>query len=444
MNDIERIRQQYEDLDCGPIFAYWERLSIKEKEQLIAQLQQIDWQQVKKQQMLLRSPPKEMHESIEPFLDYAYSGNENNRAEGKRRIEAGELGCLVLAGGQGTRLGSENPKGLYPISVIRQKSLFQLCAEKVIAAGKQAGRPLMVAIMTSPGNDAITRQFFIDNNLFGLDPEQLFFFVQDTFPFLDTQGNLFLEGPSHIAEGPDGNGFCLKKFVDSGIWGKWVTHGVKYLNLILIDNPLADPFDAELLGYHCREGAAVTLKCTEKTKPEEKVGVVVQGPKGCKVIEYSEFSDQERQALAADGGLKHRCANLSLFCFSMDFVKKAAKVNLPMHKAWKSTRALDQEGKAGKVNAWKFEAFVFDLLQEASVLLYPRERCFAPLKNLTGDSSPDTVRSALQNRDREVVEEVTHLKACDEPFELSAEFYYPTKPFLEKWLNKPIHGGYVE
>lgn len=451
MMDVERIRHQYEQQGYGFLFAYWHLLTFLEQEHLINQLNHINWRLLEKQKALLTQSPGSIVESFEPFADYAYTGNSLDTAEGKRRIQAGELGCLLLAGGQGTRLGFDKPKGCFPISVLQQKSLFQLCAEKVQAAGKQAERPLPLAVMTSPENDADTRNYFKDHHYFGLKPEQVSFYVQGTLPFLDQSGNLFLDTYSSIAKGPDGNGSSLKRFVESGIWEKWWTQGVRYLNTILVDNPLADPFDAELLGYHCRREADITLKCIEKLIPQEKVGIVVTSPNGCRVIEYSELPESEKQARSNDGRLQHRCANLSMFCFSMDFIKRTSVSDqMPLHTAWKASKYVDDKGaihNAEKPNAWKFETYIFDVLQDTrkvNVLLFARGRCFAPLKNATGDCSPETVKQALLTRDREIIEEITGSKAPSAPIELSADFYYPTKELLAKWKGKSIPEGYIE
>ena len=330
---------------------------------------------------------------------------------------------------------------MYPITVIEHKSLFQLVAEKVVAASKQAGRALPLTIMTSPQNDAITRRFFADHGRFGLDADQLSFFCQGQLPFLNKEGNLFLESPTTVAQGPNGNGFCFKHFAETGLLSDWISKGIAYLNVVLVDNPLADPFDAELIGFHHQNKVDVTIKCTEKKDPDEKVGVIVKQNGHTRVCEYSEMPESERKARQTDGMLKHRCANLSLFCFSLSFVEKVSRLdddNVPLHKAWKAAKNIAHpEG----FKAWKFEAFIFDLLTQTDkiqALLYPREECFAPLKNGEGRDSPETVQSALQEHDRRVFAALTGVEPPMKPFELSPEFYYPTPAFQAKWRGKSL------
>ncbi len=440
--------------NLSPLFKFWNSLAWPQRKHLLSQIKKIDFSLLNQQkQLLLKSPPfSSVEQTFEPFLDFAYAGNQQDQQEGKKRIREGQMGCLVLAGGQGSRLYFEDPKGMFPVSLIKHKSLFQLCAEKVLAAGKQVDRLLPIAIMTSPQNDSKIRHFFNQHAFFGLDSCQISFFTQGTLPLLDSQGCLFLETPSQIASGPNGNGYCFKDFIDSGIASNWIKQGVQYINMILIDNPLANPFDAELLGFHCRQNVDVTLKCTEKQSAAERVGVLVRQNRHCRVIEYSEISEKEQTALASDGRLKHRCANLSLFCFSMNFIQQlnSQQHSLPLHAVWKAAKYVDEQGIShlpDKPNAWKFETFIFDLLaytNRIAALLYPREECFAPLKNFKGSDSLETVQAALQRRDRQIIHKITNLPPPMEPFELAADFYYPTPALISKWKNCPISTGYIE
>lgn len=448
--NLDSIRTLLSEQDFDEIFQFWNILPADQKQDLLNQVQSINWNTLKQQQELLVHQP-DSKTLLEPFLDYSYAGNKQDYLEGLEKISRGEMGCLILAGGQGSRLNSKDPKGTHPVSIVHHKSLFEIFCEKILAAEKLVGRRLLLSIMVSPSNEKATKQFFYDHNFFGLDPNQVFFFTQGTLPFLDSSGNLFLETPSTLAVGPNGNGLWPQEFVNCGIWSKWHQMGIRYVNMILVDNPLADPFDAELLGFHCRRGVDMTSKSIEKKVPEEKVGVFVKDHNTVRVIEYSEMDDQEKTSVVADGGLKHRCASISLFCFSMDFVSKLAeKKDLPLHKAWKAVDKLYHDGvthHTSRPNAWKFETFIFDVMKytdKIAALLYPREHCFAPLKNGSGDNSIDTVQQALQRRDREIIRHLTGKEPPLVPFELAADFYYPTPELISKWKNKTIEGGYIE
>lgn len=436
MNYLDALKK-LRSINQEHLLVHWELLTESEREHLLIQINALDISTFHLQQQLLQIDPQSFTKDLEPYTDYAYAGNMADFNAGRHSIAQGHVGCLLIAGGQGTRLRFTGPKGLFPITPIKHKTLFQFFAEKVAAAGRQNNRKLPLAIMTSPLNHEETCRYFAEHQNFGLEADQLFIFSQNMLPFLDKQGNLFFENPGYIAQGPDGNGFSLKYFVQQGIWKKWQDLGVRYVNYVLIDNALADPFDAELVGFHERQLADVTVKCTLRGHVQEKVGVLTKQGNQIKVTEYSELPEIEKKASNPDGTLKHRCANLSLFCLSMPFIAKAAQHPLPLHLAYKSVNAL---GKTDE-KAWKFETFIFDLLpvaQRLAALLYPRERCFAPLKNYSGEGSPDTVRQALLAQAKMIMADITKLPPPEHPFELSADFYYPTLELLSKWLGGRI------
>ncbi len=433
------------------IFRFWQSLTQAQKTALKNQLQNIQIDLFQQQRQCLQKSDASIAHLWDPFDGFSFSGSLNHQFLGQQMIEQGRLGCLLLAGGQGTRLQYGKPKGTYPISVIKKKSLFQLCLEKVKAAGKKAGKALNLAIMTSPENDEETRSFFHNHDYFGCHPDQISFFSQDSLPLLDFQGHLFLKTPWQVATGANGNGSSLISFAKSGILNQWIQQGVEYLHMIPIDNPLADPFDAELLGFHRQQDVDITVKCIKRSIPDENLGLLVKQNDHCTVIEYSEMPDQERKQRLSDGNLKHSCANLSLFCFSLSFIQRMASTNqfLPLHKAWKSAQYTDKEGKSrfsSRPIAWKFETFIFDWLshtKKVAVLIYPREQCFAPLKNARGIDSPRTVREALQNADKKVIQSITGLPPPHFPFELTASFYYPTPDLLSQWKGKSITEPYT-
>lgn len=429
----------------------WPQLSSQQKKHLAAQIERIDLPMLHLQQQLLMQEGGDQHADIAPFSAYARCGNREDQERGKEAIAQGLVGCLVVAGGQGTRLRLDGPKGICEVSAIRKKSLFQLLAEKTLAAGKQVNRLLPLAIMTSPLNHDDTVSFFERHERFGLASSQLAFFSQRMLPLLNSQGRLFLENIDTLAVGPDGNGGALQQFVRCGLWKQWQAAGVRYVNFILIDNALADPFDAELIGYQQRRQCDVVIKCTFRHTPEEKVGVIVQEKGKPAVVEYTELSQKERTDTRSDGTLRHLLANLSLFAFDMSFIQQAAETSLPLHKAFKAVKYLNEKGvtiQAVHPMAWKFERFIFDVLPLGSrveALVYPRDMCFAPLKNFHGEGSVDTVSQALQQRDRQIIETMTGHPCKVDPIEISQDFYYPTKELLKAWKGKHVtRSGYLD
>lgn len=305
-----------------------------------------------------------------------FSGSEERMQLGRELVQAGKVGCLLLAGGQGTRLRFDGPKGLFPIGP-NGETLFQIFQKKREAAGDE----LPFAILVSPENEAVTREAVPEVDIC----------VQGTLPLLNELGEEFLTRPGEPAVGPNGNGLALRHFVESGIWEQWRERGVEYLNIALVDNPLGDPYDAELAAF-C-EGLDIVVKATKRRHAQERVGVIVADGEKLRVIEYSELEEPGDYELA----------NLSLFCMTMEFAKWAAEAELPLHRAHKGVPMWDGEKTVWPEtpNAWKSEYFIFDILplaEKADVICYPREECFAPLKNAEGEDSSETVRAALAAR----------------------------------------------
>jgi UDP-N-acetylglucosamine/UDP-N-acetylgalactosamine diphosphorylase len=438
--------QKLENLNQQHLLTFWDKLNEIEQKKLLNQIQNLDIEVFKLQQLLVKNP-NSAPEIFEPFEEFKNSGNQELYSFGKEIIAGGKVGCLLIAGGQGSRLRFEGPKGMFPTSLIKRKSLFQIFSEKVVAASKQSNRSLPLAIMTSPLNDVETKTFFQNESFFGLNKDQISFFSQKMLPLLDPNGNLFLDSLFHIAEGPDGNGNALKYFVDSGIWETWYKKGIRYLLYVLVDNPLTDPFDAELVGYHIKSGSEITVKTIKRDNESEKLGLLVKHGEQVLVKEYTEMFPEEQVARRTDGSLKHQVANMSVFCFNMNFVHRVGNLNeveIPLHKAFKTATFLNSKGEIShptKPNAWKFEHFIFDLLPFASsvkALLSPRSECYAPLKNFEGQHSIKQVQEAIQARDRTIYTQITKLPPPEHPFELAFDFYYPTIDLMEKYKNKPL------
>lgn len=449
--DIFEAKKKLLAIDQEHILQFWTVLNESQKDNLLKQIAELDSALFLEQQRLIteQKSSNEPMEAITPVRNEARSLSTATtacRGVGYRLLKEGAVGALLLAGGHGSRLGFHAPKGCYPISVIEQKSLFQLFAEKTLAAGLQAGKALPLAILCAPNNILETENFFAEHNFFGLTRGQLSFFCQEELPLLDTEGNLFLETPETIALGPEGNGTALYHFVKSGIAQKWQQDGIKYVNLIFIDNPLADPFDTTLAGFHSCRQHEVTIKCIKRFDPEESVGVIVQKGDTLRVIEYNELPQAVKLQHNTNGVLLYDLANISLFCFSLSFLHTLAEVcqKMPFHTAYKNAVFATC---SNSTYAWKFERYIFDILPWVSkygVLIYPREECFAPLKSATGAYGPESVKNALQAADCRAIANITGLAPPLYPFELNQQFHYPTPQLLQCWHKRPLPGpGYI-
>lgn len=431
---------------------FFNELSSEQKKSLLHQIEKIDLATFKKQQELIlqvKKPLKKFN-TLTKVINYK---DVNDEAEAKKLLSEGLYGCLLVAGGQGSRLQFDGPKGLFLVSPVKKKSLFQIFAEKVKAASKLVNRALPFAIMTSEDKMEEIKFFFEQNNYFGLQKSQISFFSQKNLPLLDKTSHLFLENKHTVATGPDGNGSSLNEFFDSGIFDEWQKKGVQFVSYVLIDNPLADPFDLKLLSLQFKEKSDVVIKCIKRKSPEEAVGILVERDDFVNVVEYSEIGNDERFEKDKKGNLKHAFANISLFSFSMEFIKKMATSHeLPLHLAFKAVSCLNKEGQKEKSkvpNAFKFEKFIFDVLpfaKNVKIIEYPRNSCFSPLKNLQGDQSIQTVQKDMQELDYQTITKITDKKSpILEPFEIAQDFYYPNDALILKWKGKEIpNEHYIE
>lgn len=326
-------------------------------------------------------------------------------ARGDAALKAGEVAVLVVAGGQGTRLGSDQPKGLFPVGPVSGASLFQWHAEKVLALSRRAGRVVPFLVMTSPATHADTVAFFAANADFGLAPGQVRFFQQGTMPAADlATGKLLLEAPGKLFTSPNGHGGTLTALADSGLLASLQADGVRHVFYFQVDNPLVKIADPAFVGRHIDTGSEVSTKVVFKTDPGEKVGVLALVDGRCAIVEYSDLPAELAAARDAAGALRYPAGNTAIHVFSVPFLERVTggTTRLAYHVARKKVPHFDPEtGRPvtpDRENAVKYELFVFDALPLADrwlVVRADRADEFAPLKNATGADCPATVRQAL-------------------------------------------------
>lgn len=372
---------------------------------------------LEEQRKLLAQPPQE--KAYEPLTKYDLPTEEALIA-GKELLRKGKVACLVLAGGVGSRLATKGPKALVPVTNVRNKTFLQLLCEKIKAASHAYGTSLQIALMTSSSNHDEIKNYLVTNNYFGLSEADVHQFIQDNAPLLDEHGDWFHDDKGQLVVGPDGNGHCLKKLMETGIGKQWRKQGIEYVMLIPIDNPLADPFDASFCGLHFMKKNDLTIKAIFRTDPLEKLSIIATENHKIRVIEYFDLPPHIHAPLANSG----------MYCFNLAFIERIAHIDLPWHIARKK--------QAGK-NVYKFERFIIDVLplaEKCSVVAYPREDVFTPLKNEAGPDSLLTVREALLNFDRKTFSSITKTPAPSHTFELDPAFYYPTAELRAKWQGK--------
>ncbi|MBB65435.1 MAG: hypothetical protein CMO81_10265 [Waddliaceae bacterium] len=433
MNDIEH-HVESESLLCR----YPQFSSLIKK-----QISNIDPVLFRQQKLLCGENTEKIAATISPFNSYEMA-QEQSSTLGESLLKKGKLACLLVAGGQGSRLGFKGPKGKFPLTTEKNKSLFQYFAEKVLAASRQVERDLHIAIMTSEQNHEETLEFFQKHKYFGLKKEQIDFFTQKSLPLLNTEKQLFLSAPGQIAMGAAGNGTALYDLTQAGITQRWKNLGIEYVHFIQVDNPLSDPFDAKLLSFHVSKELDISVKCALRKDPEESVGILVEKDNRVAVVEYSEIDERERKLCDGKGQLIHRCANLSQFCFNLDFILKVAGQGLatmPLHIASKTSLSWEKESNEKKIAVWKSEYFIFDVMAYSSkvaALLYSRKDCFAPLKNASGRDSIEEVRNALLQSDRKAYEALSGCSAPSRVFELALDFYYPSPKMAAYWWGRSL------
>jgi UDP-N-acetylglucosamine/UDP-N-acetylgalactosamine diphosphorylase len=319
---------------------------------------------------------------------------------GKSLLSQGKIAAFLVAGGQGTRLGYDGPKGEFPVTPIKQHPLFQVFAEQILAHSRDFGRPIPWYIMTSEANDAPTRAFFARHKSFGLDPANIFFFTQGMMPAFAPDGELLLAEKDSLALSPDGHGGSLRALHRSGALADMRRRGIEHLSYFQVDNPLVHAIDPLFLGLHALVGSEMSSKTIPKAGPLEKVGNFVQADGKVQVIEYSDLPDELAKQTNPDGSLRFNEGSIAIHALALSFIERvtAGTLQLPWHRAEKKVGYVDDAGKAikpDKPNAVKLEQFVFDaipLAKNAMVYMTDRAEEFSPVKNAEGNDSPATCR----------------------------------------------------
>ncbi len=332
-------------------------------------------------------------------------------AIGEAALAAGEVAVVIVAGGSGTRLGFEGPKGTYPIAPVSACSLFQVHAEKIVALSRRHGRTIPLYVMTSPENHESTARFFAENGNFGL--AHVRFFVQGQMPAVDREGGkVLLAAKDRVALSPDGHGGTLYALAAPGPDGgpsclaEMRDLGVRTIFYFQVDNPMVRIADPAFLGLHRQADAEMSFKVIEKVAPEEKLGVIVRVDGRPQVIEYSDLPAELAELREPDGSLQLWAGSIAVHALERSFVERLVEgdVKLPFHRAIKKVARVGPDGQVVKPdapNAVKFERFIFDALPLASrYALVETDRAveFEPLKNATGPDSPATVRQRMSDQ----------------------------------------------
>jgi UDP-N-acetylglucosamine/UDP-N-acetylgalactosamine diphosphorylase len=410
----EQLLAQLKPFGQDHLLAHWDRLDEHQREDLADEIERIDLALIER---LVRQPRHD--DEICRLADQAGPppafrlGDPSNRfspreavARGTAALRAGEVGVILVAGGQGTRLGFDHPKGMFSIGPVSGATLFQILTEKVLAVSRRYEVRVPMYVMTSPATHHETVEFFVRHENFGLPAEDLKIFCQGTMPAVDAEtGKILLDSPDGIALSPDGHGGMLAALARSGGLDDAADRGLKHFFYMQVDNPLVHACLPEFLGYHLLAGSEMTTQVVRKRDPLERVGNVVRIGDRLRVIEYSDLPDEIAGRRAPDGSLEIWAGSIAVHAMAVDFLRRMADSaeGLPFHIAYKKVRHIDASGQAvvpEKPNAIKFERFIFDLLPSAAnavvVEIDPAQH-FGPLKNAPGaaQDTPDAVRAQL-------------------------------------------------
>jgi len=368
------------------------------------------------------------------------------RAAGEAMIRQQKAAVLIVAGGQGSRLGYEGPKGTFPISPIKSKTLFQLFAEQVISLSRRYGTTIPLLIMTSRENHKDTIGFFHAHSFFGLDPEAVYFFQQGMLPTITPDGRLLLKNDGSFVANPDGHGGSLKALHDCGLLEKLTELGYEELFYCQVDNPLVKIADPVFLGLHTMTGADASTTVVRRREINEKVGLYVYANGRDAVVEYSDIGEGYMSALDEDGDILYWAGNTAIHIFSLGFIQRLTGHGfvLPYHCAQKAIEYTDHTGKSFTTDVWKFETFVFDAIPFAGktcCMEVVREEEFAPVKNKSGPDSPETVRKAMVGLYRSWLQKAGADVGPDARIEIGPLFALDAVELFEKIKGRTFTGN---
>jgi UDP-N-acetylglucosamine/UDP-N-acetylgalactosamine diphosphorylase len=467
----------------GQVFAFFEKLAPAEQQRLLAEAAEIDLEEIAHLTRTLLAKNASTGVNLDGLAPAPYHPRPEHggdaaawaraKTAGEDALRAGRVAAFTVAGGQGTRLGYDGPKGTFPVTPLKQKPLFQVFAEKIIAAGKRYGRPLHWFIMTSHANHAATEAFFIEHGWWGMGRDHVHFFRQGRMPAVNFEGKIMLGTRSSIALSPDGHGGSLRALERSGSLDLMRHEGIDTLSYFQVDNPLVRCIDPTFIGWHVLQRSEMSSKMVPKAYPEEKVGVFCTQHGRNVVIEYSDLPLAMQRETDSSGQLRYLAGSIAIHILDREFIRRMARSAgpaegaaadigvLPFHRADKKIPTVDAAGaalKPEKPNGVKFEMFVFDALPFAKnpvVIETLRENDFSPVKNAAGLDSPQTCRDDqlrqfarwFKANGAAITTDPTNLP--DIAVEVSPLFGYDEDSFADAWKArspKPVvrDGLYLE
>ena len=385
------------------VLAYYEELTKEQKELLLSQIEDTDFG-------VLASVKDHkggtVRGKITPLaameLSQIEAEHEKYKEKGLEAIRKGKVGAVLLAGGMGTRLGSDHPKGMYNIGITKDVYIFQMLINNLMDVVNQTGAWVPLYIMTSEKNNDDTINFFKEKNYFGYDPDYVEFFVQEMAPAVSFDGKVYLEEKDRVSTSPNGNGGWFISFVKAGLCEKAKAKGIEYINIFAVDNVCQRMADPCFVGAMIDGGYRSASKVVSKATPEEKVGVLCLEDRKPSIVEYYEFTEDMRYETRDNGELAYKYGVILNYLFTIEDLEKNLEKDLGIHIVKKKIPYIDENGNSVKPeteNGYKFETLVLDMVHMMdNCLAYEvvREKEFAPIKNKTGVDSVDSAKELLK------------------------------------------------
>ena len=399
---LEEAKKKCEAAGQEHLLAYYDELTKEEQEVLLAQIEKIDITLLD----LLKQDSKEVAKGkLEPLGAVTLEEIQNGKADyeklGQEAIRAGKVGAVLLAGGQGTRLGLDKPKGMLNVGVHKKLYLFEQLIRNIMDVVNATGAWVPLFVMTSEKNNKDTVEFFKENNFFGYNEEYVFFFVQQMAPSVSYEGKIYMEEKGRISTSPNGNGGWFISMVRAGLLDTVKKLGVEWLNVFSVDNVLQKIADPVFVGAVLKHNCVCGSKVVAKADPYEKVGVLCLEDGRPSIVEYYEMTEEMIHLRDKQGKLLYNYGVILNYLFSVATLEKIMNENLPTHIVEKKIPYMDAEGnqiKPDKPNGYKFETLVLDMIHMMDNCLsfeVEREKEFAPIKNATGVDSLESARELM-------------------------------------------------
>ena len=406
IKNVKELLQKYKQ---EHLLSNYNNLDEQKKEELLDQILQIDFEQMKKLYESVGKVVEETNVKIEPISYIEKTTIEANKKQdcfekGAKVLKENKLAVVTMAGGQGTRLGHNGPKGTFYLNVSPEaKSIFELLCETLKKANEKYGISIPWYIMTSRENNKDTVNFFEENNYFNYNKNDIKFFVQGELPMLSTSGKVLLNEVGTIKLAADGHGGVFESMFKNGVVEDMRKRNIEWIFIGPVDNPLAGMVDEVLIGLSEEQNSMSAGKSLVKANPSEKVGVFCLKNGKPSVVEYTEISEEMANRLDENGELAFGEAHINCNMFNIKGLEKIGAEKLPYHVAFKKAAYMNDNGeivKSQEPNAYKFESFIFDAfekLDNMTILRVKREEEFAPVKNAEGTDSPETAIELYNN-----------------------------------------------